>query len=96
MQIKQHTIREKTKALLGDFNRNWLKIALVLDTGEKVLLENLSLCSDIDENEEHKGYVLTYEEKIEESENGEAPKRKLIDTKRVKQIIINDKVIENK
>ena len=96
IQIKEHTIREKTKAIVGDYNSNWLKITLVLDTGEKILLENTSLHIDLDENQKHRGYVITYEEKIEESENGEAPKRKLIDTKRVKQIIINDKVIENK
>lgn len=96
IQIKEHTIRERTKAIVGNYNSHWLKIALVLDTGEKIVLENTSLNIDIDENEKHKGYVITYEEKIEEDSNGEAPKRKLIDTKRVKQIIINDKVIDNK
>lgn len=94
--IKEHTIREKTKAILGDYNSNWLKVTLVLDTGEKIPLENTSLHIDLDENQKQRGYVITYEEKIEESSDGEISKRKLIDTKRVKQIIINDKVIDNK
>ena len=96
IQIKEHTIREKTKAIVGNYDSNWLKITLVLDTGEKIALENTSLHIDLDKNEKHKGYVITYDQKIEESSNGEKPKRKLIDAKRVKQIIINDKVIDNK
>ena len=71
VQIKEHTIREKTKALLGTHNSNWLKVTLVLDTGEEIPLENTSMLIDMDENEKHRGYVLGFEEKIEKRSKGE-------------------------
>ena len=93
IQIKEHTIREKTKAILGTYNSNWLKVSLVLDTGETIDLENTSMLIDMDENEKHRGYVLSFEQKIEENSKQES-RRKLLDTKRVKKVLINDKVLE--
>lgn len=89
VQIKEYTIREKNKALLGDYNSNWLKVSLVLDTGEKVALDSTSLSADMDKDGKHKGYIVNYYK-------ADDPDWKLVDTKRVKQVIINDQVLENK
>lgn len=89
VQIKEHTIKEKNKKLLGDYNSNWLKVSLVLDTGEKVVLESTTLKADRDKDDKYRGYIVNYNK-------ADDPDWKLVDTKRVKQVIINDQVLENK
>ena len=89
VQVKEYTIREKTKALLGDYDSNWLKVSLVLDTGEKVALESTTIRADIDKDGKLRGYIVNYYK-------ADDPDWKLVDTKRVKQVIINDQVLENK
>lgn len=89
VQIKEYTIREKNKALLGDYNSNWLKVSLILDTGEKVDLESTTLSANMDKDGKHRGYIVSYYKAND-------PDWKLVDIKRVKQVIINDQIFENK
>lgn len=94
VEIKEHTIREKTKKPLGDYNSNWIKVNLVLDTGETMELMNGQLRAVMDGDQDKWSYMLSFIELFEMGTDQKELKRKLIDTTKVKQVMINDKVLE--